>query len=114
MGELCSAGVWRAATCVLAAGWVVIACGGGGDDMTVGAPDVAVVSAQPAAVLSTASVRPDARNEPCRPLPQAVPVARRDTARLEREFVEELRGEMAVGVGTGAGSVHVGDPFEAR
>ncbi|GAB4569923.1 MAG: hypothetical protein Tsb007_47360 [Rhizobacter sp.] len=114
MSELCSAGVWRAATCVLAAGWVVVACGGGDDDVAVGAPGVAVVSAQPAAVLSTASVHPDAPNEPCRPLPQAVPVARRDTARLEREFVEELRGEMAVGVGPGAGAVDVVDPFESR
>ena len=113
MGELCSARVWRAATCLLAAGWVVVACGGGGEDA---APSVAVVSAQPATALTPAhhAASTDALNEPCRPSPPVMPVERRDTARLEREFVEELRGEMAVGVGTGAGSVHVGDPFEAR
>ena len=118
MGELCSARVWRAATCLLAAGWVVVACGGGGDDTTVGATSVAVVGPQPATVLTTAHASASALNEPCRasppPLPHTVPAARRDTASLEREFVDELRSEMALGVGTGAGSVDAVDPFEAR
>ena len=118
MSELRSACVWRAATCALAAGWVVMACGGGGDDgVAVADTREAVAHGQPATRTATATATTTARRsatEPCRPTAPAPPAARRDTASLEREFVDELRSEMAVGVGTGAGSVDVVDPFDAR
>ena len=112
MGELGSARVWRATTCALAAGWVVVACGGG-DDVAVAETQVAAVGAQPVAAVPVGATSA-AATEPCRPTASPRPAARRDTAALEREFVDELRSEMAVGVGTGAGSVDVVDPFETR
>ena len=114
MSQLNTARVWRAATFALAAGWVVMACGGGDEDTTAGATRVAVVSPQPVAVLGTAPVSPASLNEPCRPMPPTAPPARRDTTQLEREFVDALRSEMAMGVATGAGSVEVADPFEGQ
>jgi hypothetical protein len=112
MGELGSALVWRAATCMLAAGWVLVACGGGGDDVARVDTHAVAVDTRPAnvATLSTASA---VTNEPCRP-PSSPLTVRRDTASIEREFVDELRGKMAVGVSSGAGVVDLPDPFEGQ
>ena len=112
MGELNAARMWRAATFALAVGWAVVACGGG-DEVTVADTQVAPVELQPAAAVTVGATKA-APTEPCRPTVSPRPAVRRDTASLEREFVDELRSEMALGVATGAGSVDVADPFEGQ
>jgi multidrug efflux pump subunit AcrA (membrane-fusion protein) len=102
-----SAQLWRAIAVALAAGWVVMACGGGGDEVE-GAPLRASTAPQPAPMRVATATSPCL--SPARTT--ASVSARPDTAALEREFSELMRAEMAVGVATGAGSVEITDPFE--
>lgn len=112
MREPLSSNAWRAATLALASGWVVMACGGGGGEAAGEAPLAVITSPVIGAAAAASQV---AAVQPCwSPAHQATPrPVRRDTAEIEREFSAELRSDPALGLGTGAGSTEIADPFEA-